>query len=113
MKMISDDSDQNGPTDKEVKPMVGMGVTICYWTDREPATIIQVSDSGKRIVLQEDSWTRTDNNGFSEDQSYVYRQNPEGIIHFASLRKDGRYKLQKSKTVVSLGVRRKYQDYSF
>lgn len=96
-----------------VIPEVGMGVTIQYGSDSEPATIIQVSQSGKRIVLQKDSYTRTDNNGMSESQTYDYQPDPQGTIHIATLRKDGRYRLIRSKVTVSVGNRRRYYDFSF
>lgn len=76
-----------------------------------PTTIIQVS--GKRLVLQEDTATRTDNNGMSESQSYEYTPNPNGQIFFATLRKDGRWRISKVNENVTLNVRRKYHDYSF
>lgn len=98
---------------EKIVPIIGMGATICYWSDREPATVVRVSESGKTIFLQEDSYIRTDNNGTSEDQSYIYNLNPNGRVHCATLRKDGSYKLTKSKTQIVLGSRRKYYDYSF
>jgi hypothetical protein len=92
---------------------IGMGATIQYHSDREPATIIEVSPSGKRIVIQEDSVKRTDNNGMSECQTYEYSPNPEGTIHVATLRKDGHYRLVGQKTSVYVGARSKYYDFSF
>lgn len=92
---------------------VGMGATIQYHSDRDPATIIEVSPSGKRIVIQEDSVVRTDNNGMSECQTYEYHCNPEGTVHIATLRKDGSFRLTGGKTLVSVGERRKYYDFSF
>ncbi len=94
-------------------PEVGMGATLIYWSDREPATIIQVAPNLKKIVLQLDKSTRLDNNGCSESQSYNYEPNPEGTIYTASLRKDGVYRLTGSKQAVGIGYRRKYHDYSF
>lgn len=94
-------------------PTIGMGATIYYYSDREPATIIEISPSGKRIVLREDKSIRLDNNGMSECQSYRYEPDPDGKIHAATLRKDGTYRLIGGKTVVSLGDRRHYHDYSF
>lgn len=94
-------------------PTIGMGVTIQYYSDREAGTIIQVTQNGRRIVIQEDTATRTDNNGMSESQSYEFAPNPEGTIHIATLRKDGTYRLQGSKERVYLGTRDKYYDYSF
>lgn len=97
----------------EIKPALGMGATIHHFTDKTPATIIDISSNGKTITLQEDSCIRTDNNGFSETQTYDYAPNPNGEIYTASLRKNGNYQIVKSKTIVSLGERRRYYDYSF
>lgn len=94
-------------------PEVGMGATIHVGSDSYPATIIQVTQNGKRVILQEDDATRVDSNGMSESQDYTYQTNPQGTIHIATLRKDGRYRLTGEKTPVSIGFRRKYYDYSF
>lgn len=97
----------------ETNPVIGQGVTICLWSDREPATIINVTPSGKTITIQEDKWTRIDNNGLSESQEYEYEPNPGGTIHVARLRKDGTYRIVGSKTKVSLRGRRKFHDFCF
>lgn len=96
-----------------MKPVVDMGATIIHWTDRTPVTIIDVSASGKKILLQEDQSIRLYNNGMSEEQSYSYERDINGLIYSASLRKDGKYKITGTNTVVVLGSRRKYYDYSF
>lgn len=90
-----------------------MGATICYGSDRIPATVIQITNSGKRIILQEDIAIRTDHNGMSECQNYIYSRNLEGDVHIASLRKDGSFRISNSRTKVVIGVRQKYYDYSF
>lgn len=92
---------------------IGMGATICYWSDRSPATVIQILQDGKRVIIQEDKFTRTDNNGISELQEYDYERDPNGATYVVTLRKDGRYKISKSNTIVALGARRKYYDPSF
>lgn len=97
----------------EVQPLVGMGVTIQHWSDRGVGTIIQISHSDKRLVIQEDKTIRTDKNGMSEFQSYSYQRDPNGQIHIATLRKDGRYRISKTKRLVSLDVRNAYHDFSF
>lgn len=94
-------------------PSVGTGATIRIGSDSYPATIIQVTRNGKRIVLQEDNATRTDSNGMSELQDYTYETNPNGTTHIATLRKDGRYRLVGEQIPVSIGIRRKYYDFSF
>ena len=97
-------------------PEVGMGATMISWTDREPATIIEVSKSGKKITIQADIATRTDDNGMSESQSYTFERNPKAYATEYSLRKNGRWvRVGDSMTGSSLlvGHRSKYYDFSF
>lgn len=96
-----------------VKPEIGMGATVHSFSDSHPATIIRISASLNQIVLQEDKSIRTDNNGLSDCQSYDYESDTNGILYFATLRKDGKYRVTGSKRLVSLGIRRKHHDYSF
>lgn len=98
-------------TTSDPYPTIGMGATIQVGSDRYSATIIQVSQSGNRIVIQEDNATRVDNNSMSEYQEYTYEANPNGTIRIATLRKDGRYRVSGGKTPVSIGYRNKYCDY--
>ncbi len=95
------------------KPEVGMGATVNHWSDRTACTIIYVSPSAKKIVLQADRAVRTDNHGPSDSQSYEYSRDSEGRIFEVSLRKDGTYRVVKSTLRVTIGVRRQYYDYSF
>lgn len=93
---------------------VGDGATISSGSDSYPYTIIWISPDGKKMTLQEDSVKRTDNNGMSEAQEYDYFRNKDGTIVDISLRKNGQYKVVGSKhQLVSLGVRRRYYDFSF
>jgi len=94
-------------------PEVGMAATIHIGSDSHPATVIQVTRNGKRVVVQEDLATRTDNNGMSESQQYTYQADPTGAIYIATLRKDGSYRVTGGKMPIHLGSRRKYYDYSF
>lgn len=94
-------------------PEVGMGATVNHWSDRTACTIVEVSGNLKRITLRADKTTRTDNNGMSEMQTYSYAPNPEGGLYYATLRKDGRYRLTGSKESVTIGVRNQYYDFSF
>jgi len=95
------------------RPEVGDGVTICYWSDSEPATIIKVSTSAHKLTIQTDKSKRIDKNGISESQEYEYTSDPDGSVYVAYLRLDGTYRLTGSKTRVSLFGRRKFHDYSF
>lgn len=95
------------------KPEVGMGATYIGWSDREPFTVVEVSKTGHRIVVQADDARRTDSNGMSECQSYEFTPNPNGHRVVATRRKDGSYRVKGGQTRILLGVRQKYYDYSF
>ena len=97
-------------------PEVGMGATMISWTDREPATIIEVSKSGKKITNQTDIATRTDDHGMSDAKSYTFERNPKAYATEYSLRKNGRWvRVGQPQTGSSLlvGHREEYYDYSF
>lgn len=105
--------------DKEIK--IGDGATICYYSDREPCTIIDIADNGSWIKVQVDHAKRIDNYGMSECQEYEYSRDENGRVYvFKRTRKDksmytdngvskwGNYGMR-----LSFGGRRKYFDYSF
>lgn len=92
-------------------PKVGDGATILGWTDRHPATVVWVSENGKTIHLQEDDAKRTDSNGMSECQSYLFVPNPKAAVQVARLTPKG-WKIVKGSRV-RVGSREKYHDFSF
>lgn len=96
-------------------PYVGMGVTMLFWTDRHPATVIEVK--GKTITIQEDHAERADDNGMSEVQKYVYARNFRGPTHTFTLRKNGAWvkkgEPMKGGQRLRVGSREKYHDFSF
>ena len=96
---------------------VGIGATICMWSDRRAATIIRVEKNGKVIIVQEDIAIRIDKNGMSESQEYQYKENPNGSIQAFSFRKDGTYRTVGSKgktgNRLSIGFRNEFYDFSF
>ena len=98
-------------------PTVGMGATICLWSDRHACTVTKVSSNGKTLTVQEDKATRTDGNGMSDDQSYSYEVNPLASEQVFTLRQTGRYVRKgmgmRSGTTLSLGHRNSYYDFSF
>lgn len=96
-----------------MNPEIDMGVTIRIGSDCIPATIIYISPNKKKILLQEDEYSRLDNNGMSEEQSYSIKIDCNGKKQFAFLRKNGFYYLPKTKQKIILNSRRKYYDYSF
>lgn len=103
-------ADQSGDS---AKPEVGQGVTIVSWTDRSAGTIIEVSKTGHKIVVQDDTAIRTDSNGMSDAQSYRFERNTNGGITEATRRKDGSYRVKGGSQRVLIGVRDSYHDYSF
>ncbi len=105
-------------------PEVGMPATILGWTDRHPATVVEVFTKGKSsyVVLQQDSYKRIDNNGMSDAQEYEYSRNPQGQkrtfrisatggLEAVHLNDNGRY--VKSDGGAVIGVRERYYDFSF
>lgn len=59
---------------KGATPEVGMGVTECMWSDRNPYEIIAVKDD-RHITIRRLDYKRTDKGGFSECQEYEYYSN--------------------------------------
>ncbi len=100
----------------EITPAVGMGATKIGWSDRHPFTVITIVDA-KTLVVQEDSYERTDGNGMSESQSYTFSPNPEGATYTITRRKNGQWVVQgddtKNGQKFTVGSRDKYHDYSF
>ena len=104
-------------------PVVGMGATKLCWTDRHPATIVEVLKGGKLIGIQKDNCKRIDSNGMSEDQDYEFTPNPSASIEYYKLNKQGAYyaahKNEKGNFVfvgggqLRIGDRDKYHDFSF
>ena len=101
---------------------VGDGVTLNYYSDEEPATIVEIDPKGRWIKVQEDNAKRIDNNGMSDCQEYEYSRNPNGYIRtFYKTRKKGftlftdtgRSTYNQYGIYLTLKHRRKYFDYSF
>lgn len=93
--------------------LIGEGATVSVGSDSYPYTIVDVSKSGKTIILKEDKFERTDSNGMSESQEYNYSPNPEGKEIKATKRKTGAWKTSGNNCLVSIGVRRRYYDFCF
>jgi hypothetical protein len=100
-------------------PEVGMGATLLFWTDRQPATIIAVetfktgqkAGQPKAVLAQDDAWKRVDDNGMSESQQYVFTPNPNGAVRRFTLRADGAYRC--GSVQLAIGSRDRYYDFSF
>lgn len=102
------------------EPEVGMGATALSWTDRHPATIVEViryktgqkAGQVKAVVIQWDKSRRTDTNGMSECQTYEFEPNPDSPRVTFTRRKNGRY-VNKAGQGLAIGHRDCYYDYSF
>lgn len=96
-------------------PQVGMGATILMFSDRYAATVTEVN--GKRVIVQQDTATRTDNNGMSDSQSYEYVPNPLGQYWVFTMRKNGRYVVEgadmRNGVILVIGHRDHYHDFGF
>ena len=102
------------------EPEVGMGATVCLYSDRRAATIVEVTRNAKgkatAVAVQYDTVIRIDGNGMSDDQSYRCEPNPEGRITWFTLRTDrwvAQGQPKKGGTSLSIGHRSEYFDYSF
>lgn len=94
----------------------GDGATILYYSDRVPATIIEISNDGKVVKVQEDKAIRLDNNGMSDDQEYNIQRDTNGRCHTFKRNSRGEFtdngKVDYG-TKLGFGWREKYYDYSF
>tara|TARA_S200002703_G_scaffold74073_4_gene63951 strand:- start:14 stop:400 length:387 start_codon:yes stop_codon:yes gene_type:complete len=103
---------------------VGDPATVLHWSDRSPATVVEIFTKGKftYFVTQEDHAKRTDSNGYGGQQEYEYSRNPngreqtwkvtpEGIIGVYRNPETGRF--VKNGESVAVGRREKYRDPSF
>jgi hypothetical protein len=97
-------------TSAQVEPVVGMGATICCWTDRHAATIVKVTRC--QIHVQKDNATRTDENGMSECQTYSYSPNPNAPVIIFRKTKRGGWRSACGNGLL-VGHRRHYYDFSF
>ena len=103
---------------KQLNPVVDMGVTLIIGSDKYVYTIIDVNNSKKQIKIQQDICKRTDSNGQSVDQTYEYYNNPNGKIIILSLRNNSYWKefgktSKQDKCRYDIGTRSRYSDPNF
>jgi hypothetical protein len=105
-------------------PYAGMPATLLAWSDRYPATVVEVNNLKRYIVVQEDDARRIDRNGLSEQQVYEYTPNPNGHRRIFRKMKNGQWAehfvnpqtkrlVKASSCGLRLGHREKYEDPSF
>jgi hypothetical protein len=106
----------------EPEPIVGMGVTMLSWTDRDAGTIVEVNTKKRYIAVTEDNTKRIDNNGISESQEYEYTPVMDGYPTYYRKDKKGQWRrcyYNENKRLVLgtggliLGRRESYYDFSF
>jgi len=102
-----------GNQTKSLKPKVGMGATELMYSDRHAYTIVAVL-SDKKIQVVRDIATRTDKNGFSESQEYVYFTDVESPPITLRLNKHGRWKEvgHPDGSTFLIGKREEYYDFT-
>lgn len=93
-------------------PEIGMGCTVCIYSDRHAATVIEIR-TPRMIVVQRDKATRADDNGMSDCQSYTYERDPDGTKQTFTLRKNGTWRESKGSNGLRLGVRDEHYDFGF
>jgi len=108
---------------QNAEPAVGMGATICMWSDRHAVTIISIENGV--LTTQMDKSIRIDDNGMSDSQEYTYERDPNGsLTHWKKNKKGrwvvafrnpktGRWNLTNGGQYLSIGIRDEYYDYSF
>lgn len=108
---------------KQKEPKRFMGCTVTAYTDRYPATVIELAYNV--VWVREDKATRMDRNGMSDSQRYRYSRNPKGRRWMFKRDRSGRwreaYVSQKTGRVnmseggngLLLGHRDAHHDYSF
>lgn len=98
------------------------GVTLKYYSDERPATVVEIDPKGKWIKVQMDIAKRIDKNGMSDCQEYEYFRDEKGYIEtfYKTRMKDytlftdtGRSTYNSYGIYLSLKVRRNYFDYTF
>ena len=93
-------------------PTVGMGATELMWTDRHAYTVVKVC-TPRKVMVRRDTATRTDKNGWSEDQTYTFEPGKEGYDEAVTLRKDGKWRGSNGGSLFTLGRRDEYSDPNF
>lgn len=95
----------------EIKPEVGMGVTMTPYSDCTPGTIIKIV-SPKMVIVQKDSYKITRGSTHDGSAEYEISPDPNGSIIKFRLNKKGWYSSTHG-LKMSIGCRRAYYDPHF
>lgn len=91
---------------------IGMGATFCIGSDSYPATVIDITPSGKTVTIQEDNYEIISGSSHDGSAEYTYSANPNGrVISFRYSTKSKNWK--NSSYRAYFGIRRKYYDPHF
>lgn len=100
-----------------VIPIVGLPATEGVGSDCYPATVVEVSKSGKRVGVQRNGYNAAPGSDYFTNQKWIISETPCGEIHYYSLRQNGRWIAvggnRNCGCSLSLGHRRAYQNPSF
>lgn len=95
-----------------IEPVVGMGATVGVGSDSDPYTVAEVV-TPHHIVIQPDNWRIISGNEGDGSAQYEYTTNPNSAPIDVTLRRDGKWKIDGTTTVVHIGNRRRYRDPGF
>lgn len=100
------------------RPEIGMGATMLSWTDRHPATVVSVSETGLEVGAQRDIARRVDDGGPTDvAQRYDYTPDPDARVDTYTLRRNGNWvrkgEPMRKGAVLLIGARDEYYDFSF
>ena len=110
---------------RKIDPQIGMGATVCGYSDRHACTIIGIDQPRGIVHLRQDKATRTDSYGMSDSQEYSYEADENGKLYsFKYFPKKNKWfevefnpktnRFIKSGTMgLVLGERDEYYDFSF
>lgn len=98
------------------KPTVGQKCAYRIWTDVEPCTVVEVSKSGKKVVVQMDKAAK--NKAEWPAQDWEIERDENGSLATFTLRKNGVWKrkgvkMREAGATLSFNGWRKYSDPSF
>jgi len=95
-------------------PKLGEGCTICFASDCAPATVVEISPSGKTVTVQRDHGIVTKRaKSYGDEPEYRFEQDLEGPKTVFRLNKHGAYCAKGGHPRLFLGERRKYTDPHF
>ena len=102
---------------KSIEPEVGMGVTECMWSDREPYEVIEVTDP-RHIKVRRMATKVVSGSAFDGSAEYEYFSDPNGNVASLFKKKNGRWveRIGRSECKGSgwyIGFAEKYYDPSF